>query len=166
MEALTTKGPIKLTPDPPLQRAGNTDQSLQLTTPYQVILQVDPLASTSPLNNSSTKTTIRAKYKPNEYDVFLHYHNDISHTRMSSSNRPQPLDQMVRLEILTNGSDGGSLQENAQGENLNDASSTEFGAGNGFANGQGSARGGLAGGGLFDSNGGFFMGGNGNFASR
>ena len=167
MEALSATGPIKLTPDPPLQREGNTTQSLQLTEGKDTLLKVNPIASTSPLNSNSSKTILRQKYKPNEYDVFLHFHNDISHTRMNNYNQvPDSLEQMCRLEIQTNGSDGGSLQENAQGENLNDSSEMEFGAGNGFANGQGSARGGIGGGGLFDGNGGFFMGGNGNFASR
>ena len=167
MEALSATGPIKLTPDPPLQREGNTQQSLQLTDGKDTLLKVNPIASTSPLNSNSSKTILRQKYKPNEYDVFLHFHNDISHTRMNNYNQvPDSLEQMCRLEIQTNGSDGGSLQENAQGENLNDSSATDFGAGNGFANGQGSARGGVGGGGLFDGNGGFFMGGNGNFASR
>ena len=159
MEALTTKGPIKLTPDPPLQREGNEVQSLQETDAVNNALSIDPNASTSTVSDSMYSLK-------NHYDVFLHFHNDISHTRMHSDNRPAELEQMVRLEILTNGSDGGSLAENAQGQNQNDSSANSDFSGNSFAAGMGSARGGLGDGGLFGGGGGFFMGGNGNFGSR
>ena len=148
MEALNTTGPIKLTPDPPLQREGDTTQHLQETDAVNKSLSINPTASTSTLSEGMQS-------KRNHYDVFLHFHNDISHTRMHSNFRPAELEQMVRLEILTNGSDGGSLASNAQGQNQNSSSSNGNNAANGFAAGGGF--------GNFNFNGGGFFGGlNGN----
>ena len=140
MEALTQTGPIKLTPNPPLQREGNTIQTPQETASVTTNLSVrlDPDATTA----------------NNQYDVFLHFHNDISHTRTENPDRPPTLDQMVRLSIGT----GGDLTSNAQGQNQNDSAANGNFAGNGFAAGFGNFNfgGGLLGGG------GFFGGANGN----
>jgi len=48
----------------------------------------------------------------NKYDVFLHYHNDISHTRIDDGGNvpPAAVDQMVRISFVTNddGNAGGT----------------------------------------------------------
>lgn len=139
MEALTSTGPIKLTPNPPIQREGNEVQTLQTSEQENIPLKIRPIASTP----------------NNQYDVFFHFHNDISHTRVHSNYRPQELEQRVKIEILTDGSAGSSLVDNAQGENQNNSSAQSDTTGNSFASSFGSARNPGGGGGLLGSNGWF-----------
>ncbi len=98
-EALETAGPIKLGPDPPL--ANDAVLQFQQTDPKNQILKVNP----------------DAKSNNNQYDIFLHYHNDVSHNRIDEANAPAAIEQMIRLNIQTNGTSGGggSLTSNAQG---------------------------------------------------
>jgi hypothetical protein len=126
LEALELAGPIKLTPNPPLQAADTNVQAYQETDPFSQSHKVRPIAKTN----------------SNSYDIFFHFHNDISHTWNENSNIPDPVQQMVRLEILTNASDGQSanaLAANAQNQN-NDAAfgnggDNSGGAGDAFLNG-------------------------------
>jgi len=53
----------------------------------------------------------------NQYDIFLHYHNDISHTRIDAGDIPFPAEQMVRLNIGTN--DGSTTSTNSANSTLN-----------------------------------------------
>ena len=98
-EALESAGPIKLGPDPPL--ANDAVLQFQQTDPKNQVLKVNP----------------NAKPKNNQYDVFLHYHNDVSHNRIDEADAPAPIEQMIRLQIQTDGASGGgsSLSSNAQG---------------------------------------------------
>jgi len=137
MEALTSKGPIKITLDPASQREGDTIQTLQETRENSVTLGIDPDASTAVSAKSPFQLVNRVIYKPNEYDVFLHFHNDISHTRMNEGNRPAELEQMVRLEIFPDGSDGGASVAASQGSTTNSSSWDGDRAGNSFAAGGG-----------------------------
>lgn len=147
-EALSATGPIKLTPSAPTFN----DKVLQTQL-------------TDPKNQSFTVTE---KSNNDQYDVFLHFHNDVSHTRYKDyghSIGPQQMEQMVRLNILTNGSSN-TLASNSSEENQ--------GAG-GFAPGEGgdqfagddwamnSNNFDAPGGGMFGGAGGGFMGGAGGF---
>jgi len=98
-EALETTGPIKLGPDPSL--ANSAVLQLQQTDPKNQILKINP----------------NARSKNNQYDVFFHYHNDISHNRVSETGPPNGVEQMIRLNVITDGGGGsaGSLTSNAQG---------------------------------------------------
>tara|TARA_Y100000361_G_scaffold154343_1_gene179784 strand:- start:821 stop:5278 length:4458 start_codon:yes stop_codon:yes gene_type:complete len=98
-EALESAGPIKLGPDPPL--ANDAVLQFQQTDPKNQVLKVNP----------------NAKPKNNQYDVFLHYHNDVSHNRIDEASVPAAIEQMIRLQIQTDGASGGgsSLSSNAQG---------------------------------------------------
>jgi hypothetical protein len=119
MEAMDQTGPIKLTPNHSV--LGKLDaQAFQINAPTGVNLSVNPLARSD----------------NNQYDIFLHYHNDISHNRVYEDNIPSQLEQMVRLEILTDGATSASSSAttaNAQGDN----SDIAFGPGdaNNFAGG-------------------------------
>ena len=111
----------------------------------------------SNLNKKNIPFKIRsiASTPNNQYDVFFHFHNDISHTRVHSDYRPQELEQRVKIEILTDGSAGSSLVDNAQGENQNNSSAQSDTTGNSFASSFGNARNPSGGGGLLGGNGWF-----------
>ena len=97
-ESLESAGPIKLGPDPPL--ANDSVLQFQQRDPKNQILKVNPTA----------------KSANNQYDIFLHYHNDVSHNRIDEANAPAAVEQMIRLNIQTNGTSGGggALSSNAQ----------------------------------------------------
>jgi hypothetical protein len=66
--------------------------------------------------NQILKVNPTAKSANNQYDIFLHYHNDVSHNRIDEANAPAAVEQMIRLNIQTNGTSGGggALSSNAQ----------------------------------------------------
>ena len=99
-QPLSATGPIKLTPPPPLfnRRVLQT----QLTDPKNQSFTVNP----------------DLKSSNDQYDIFFHFHNDISHTRFKDyghSTGPQQVEQMVRLNILTNGASNTLTSNSSEG---------------------------------------------------
>jgi hypothetical protein len=94
-EALSTTGPIKLTASPPLFNR----------------FQLQPQLT----EQKNQSFTINEKSQNDEYDIFLFFHNDISHTRIheyTHSLGPQQIEQMARLEIRTNAGAGSDTANN------------------------------------------------------
>jgi len=83
LEALDTQGPIKVTPDVPRNDINRLQG--QITTARANSYQI-------------TKA-----HFDNKYDIFLRYHNDISHVAINESDpRPLPSEQQVTLSIGVN----------------------------------------------------------------
>lgn len=82
LEALDSTGPIKLTPNIPRNDTNrNQDQII------------------TPVGNSYQ---ILNTHFDNKYDIFLRYHNDISHVAMNDTNPPNASEQQVTLTVGVN----------------------------------------------------------------
>lgn len=82
LEALDVTGPIKLTPDIPRNDI-NRNQG-------QVLIP------------QATNFQIINKHTDNKYDIFLRYHNDITHVAMDDIDTPLASEQQVTIEIGVN----------------------------------------------------------------
>lgn len=149
-QPLSATGPIKLTPPPPL--FNDSVLQTQLTDPKNQSFTVNP----------------DLKSSNDQYDIFLHFHNDISHTRFNDyghSTGPQQLEQMVRLNILTNGTSNtltsNSSEENQGAGGFNPGEGADQFAGDDWAMNSNNFD--APGGGIFGGMGGGFGGGAGGF---
>jgi hypothetical protein len=122
---------------------------------------------TDPKNQSFTVSQ-DLKSSNDQYDIFFHFHNDISHTRFGDyghSTGPLQMEQMVRLNILTNGASNtltsNSSEENQGAGGFKPGEGADQFAGNDWAMNSNNFD--APGGGIFGGMGGGFGGGAGGF---